>query len=107
MAIICPKCGKHAKSTETKYGVRNYCCNLWSWGNSPLVDKKTHRARRRAHETFDVLWKKGFMSRTQAYVWLSKALNLHKDKCHMKQMDYDTAKRVVRLCRNFEKSMNF
>jgi len=99
--VICPKCGEEAKTIMTKYGIKNICCNLWSWGNAPLVEAKVHKARIRAHKTFDKLWKSGLLTRTQAYGWLSKALNIPKNKCHMKKMDYDTARRVVTICRNF------
>lgn len=107
--IYCPKCGKEAKRTQTKYGIRNYCPehNLWSWGNAPMVDRKTHKARTEAHNHFDFLWKSKTLTRTQAYAWLAKSLCISKEECHMKKMDYERAKQVSRLCRNFAKSMNF
>lgn len=103
--IICPKCGQVAKRTQTKYGIRNYCCNLWSWGNAPLVDKRTHNARKRAHENFDILWKSKLLTRAEAYKWLAKSMNLSGKKCHIKLFDYEKCKRVIRLCRNFHKLM--
>lgn len=103
--VICPKCGKEANKAQTKYGIRNHCCDVWSWGHHPMVDRKTHKARRKAHENFDVLWKSGLLSRTDAYKWLAKALKISQEKCHMKQMDYETAKKVVTICRNFKKLM--
>lgn len=105
--VICPKCGKVAKNTQTKYGIRSYCCNLWSWKGAPLADKKTHKARIKAHRHFDILWKTGFLSRSEAYNWLSKTLNISKDVCHMKLLNYEQCKKVIRICRNFEKSMEF
>lgn len=100
--LICPLCGRVATSTKTQYGVRNNCCSLWSWGDSPLVDKRTHNARKRAHEYFDIIWKEGFMTRSQAYAWLAKSLKISRNKAHMKKMDYKMAKRVIKLCRNFK-----
>lgn len=104
--VICPKCGKVAKNTQTKYGIRSYCCNLWSWKGAPLTDKKTHKARSNAHKHFDVLWKMGFMSRSEAYNWLSKALNISRDACHMKLLNYKQCKKVINLCKHFKYHIN-
>jgi hypothetical protein len=100
--ILCPKCGKEAKTTKTKYGPRNSCCDMWSWGKSPLVDERTHKARRAAHAAFDPIWRSKTLSRTKAYKWLAKELRLPRELCHMKLMDADTAYDVVDLCRNFK-----
>lgn len=42
----CPKCGREAKATQTRYGVRHDCCDLHSWHGRPLVDQATHDRRR-------------------------------------------------------------
>ena len=99
--IICPKCNSIAKNVQTKYGLRSHCCNLWSWKGAPLVDRETHITRMTAHKHFDVLWKSGILTRSEAYEWLSRSLNIPKEECHMKIMQYNMAKKVIRLCRNF------
>lgn len=38
------------------------------------ADKETRLWRRKAHETFDLIWKRGFMSRSNAYRWLQRAM---------------------------------
>lgn len=43
---ICPRCGRQADETVTRYGIRSECCGLWSWNRQPLVDAKTHEARK-------------------------------------------------------------
>jgi len=94
----CPVCGNKPIQVETKYGIRNSCCGLWSWGkNEPLVDEQTHVARRAAHESFDQLWKSGKMTRTEAYSWLSSVLGLSKKLCHIKKFDVKTCKQVCKL----------
>lgn len=86
MQIVCPKCGRRAKRSKTKYGYKNSCCDLWSWGNSPLVDEDTHKARRKAHIAFDPLWKSGAMTRSSAYRALQRKMKMSSKQCHMKVM---------------------
>jgi hypothetical protein len=102
VSIICPKCGKEAKSTNTKYGTRNYCCDLYSWGDYPLVSKGTHKSRIKAHESFDRLWKSGLMKRSDAYTWLAKTLDIPQSKCHIKQFNKKMCRKVIQVCRNFK-----
>lgn len=101
--IICPVCKKKAEITNTKYGRRNICrtCDLWSWGDAPLTDAETHKARIDAHMAFDCIWKSKMMTRANAYAWLSRSLGISAKKCHMKIMDIKTAEEVVLICRNF------
>lgn len=91
---ICPNCQKIAQEVKTKYGLRNKCCDLWSWDRHPLVDAETHAARNEAHKAFDNLWKSGATSRGNSYRLLREALGISKEQCHMKLMDAATAKRV-------------
>lgn len=98
---ICPKCKGVAKETTTRYGLRNQCCDLWSWDRFPLADAKTHEARKAAHAAFDKLWKgKGkVMKRGQAYGALRRELGLTGDECHIKLMDAETAGRVPKAAK--------
>jgi hypothetical protein len=91
---ICPKCGNEARTAMTQYGVRAFCCDLWSWDCAPLVDAETHEARKAAHESFDRVWKERQMSRGQAYRLLADRMGLTREQCHMKLMDAETARRV-------------
>jgi hypothetical protein len=60
-----------------------------------LANLELRKARGRAHEAFDPIWKGGAMSRTQAYEWLSKRLDL--PSCHIAQMDLSQCELVVRV----------
>ena len=91
---VCPKCGSKARETKTRYGLRNMCCDLWSWDRHPLVDAETHGARNAAHKAFDALWRGTSLSRSKAYKMLAEEMNLTAEQCHMKLMDADTAHRV-------------
>lgn len=102
MEIICPKCGKPAHRTKTKYGIRNYHCSLWSWGCAPLADKRTHKIRKEAHRSFDIIWESKFLTRSQAYRWLSKSLNIPVSECHMRFFDYEKCEKVIHLCNGFK-----
>ena len=96
--VICPRCGKPAKTAKTRYGVRNSCCDVWSWGDGqPMFDKFTHHARRSAHDSFDRLWKEKKMTRSAAYKWLSEKLKLPKRRCHIKQFNESQCFDVERL----------
>lgn len=90
-APICPKCGQAAAQEQTRFGVRSACCDLWSWKGAPLVCAKTHQARQDAHRAFDRLWKDGHMTRSAAYRWLSKTLEIPPERCHIRMMDASTA----------------
>lgn len=105
--IICPKCKNKAKSINTRCGIRNSCCDLWSWDNAPLVDEETHEARKAAHIAFDVLWKYDYISRKSAYKMLAEILDIPYNDCHMKLMDADTAKKVIKATETLKKLVNY
>jgi hypothetical protein len=67
---------------------------------SPLgrpADQTTRRARREAHEAFDELWEEGWMSRSAAYDWLAREMDL--SEAHMAKMDKRQCAQVVERCR--------
>ena len=95
--IVCPKCKKWAQTMHTRFGSRNFCCDLWSWGKgNPLVDATTHDARKAAHAAFDPLWKgsNALISRGRAYKELASRMGLTKYECHMKLMTAEQASNV-------------
>lgn len=59
---------------------------------SPLA-----KARMRAHDAFDALWKGGTMSRSEAYRWLAGELGVRNEDCHMVLFDEATCERVRAL----------
>lgn len=102
--LICPKCKKEVNITKTKYGMRNNCCEFWSWGiNEPLADVATHDARKDAHIEFDKIWKNKFMTRKKAYSFLANELNLNIKECHIKKMDAKTANLVIEISKTYLK----
>ncbi len=57
--------------------------------------------RIKAHERFDLLWKFKHMSRSKAYAWLAKELNLPKKDCHIVKFDIKMCKRVIYEVSNY------
>jgi len=67
------------------------------------ADKETKRARIEAHEAFDRLWKSRKMSRTQAYSWMQKAMDLPKDEVHIGRFTREQCIHLVALLKAKEK----
>lgn len=61
-------------------------------------------ARIRAHDAFDVLWRDGYMSRSDAYDWLASEFD--EDEVHMAQMTIEECERVVVLVRGLLDSLH-
>lgn len=63
-----------------------------------LADATLRRLKSEAHNAFDPIWRKGEMSRSAAYAWLSEALDLPKEKTHIGMFDDNLCQRVVVVC---------
>jgi hypothetical protein len=97
MEPVCPKCGRRAAVTKTRYGLRAECCGLHSWNLKPLVDEETHRARRDAHSAFDPFWERGRHPRSAAYRALQHVMGMTSAECHISARNAEQASRVVEL----------
>lgn len=64
-----------------------------------LANSALRRLRMKAHGSFDPFWKKQGWSRTEAYSWLAKALELPRSKCHIAMMDNKLCQQVQDLVR--------
>lgn len=51
----------------------------------------TRKARMKAHEAFDPLWKGGYLSRSAAYKKLARLLEIESAKCHIGMMSEEKA----------------
>ncbi|MFC3206851.1 zinc-finger-containing protein [Aquamicrobium soli] len=92
--------------TVTKWGDRNDCCGLWSWGDKQLVDAETHEARKAAHDAFDPLWQSGRISRSEAYRELRRALQISEKSCHMARMKKELALQVPSAVERIKARLN-
>lgn len=118
----CPYCGAVAKcvpaSTVYKSKHANYDKNkVWVCSNYPkcdayvgchegteiplgrLANSKLRNLKVEAHIQFDVLWKSKFMTRTQAYEWLSSMLNIENEECHIGKFSPETCLEVINMCK--------
>lgn len=64
-----------------------------------LANEETRKARKEAHAVFDMLWRKDFMKRSEAYKWLAKKLNIPIEKCHIGSSDVNTCILITEISR--------
>lgn len=91
----CPDCGSSMVLRDSKYGPFYGCseypnCKATHGAHKntgkPLgipANKKTKKARMRAHDSFDQLWKDKHMNRSEAYEWMQEAMELSEDEAHI------------------------
>ena len=60
-----------------------------------LADYKLRRARNKAHASFDPLWQKGGMKRTEAYKWMAEVMDLPREKAHIAMFDVDQCNKLI------------
>jgi hypothetical protein len=53
------------------------------------------------HRLFDPLWIDGDMSRSEAYRFFGKLMNLSKQKCHVAKFDEDTCQKAIMLLNSY------
>ncbi len=58
--------------------------------------------RMETHQVFDGYWKQRGMSRTAAYRWLAKQMELPEGKAHIGGFEMDECQRVIDLCKKDE-----
>lgn len=59
--------------------------------------------RRETHQVFDSFWKGRGMSRTRAYQWLAKRMDLPEHAAHIGGFEMDQCQQVIDLCRKERK----
>lgn len=79
----CAYVGCHA-GTQTPLGV--------------MATEGTRRARIRAHDAFDAIWKDGHMTRSRAYEELAQRLGIPWAQCHIAQFDENQCARAIEAC---------
>lgn len=97
--MLCPYCGKEPNFMSSKefygkdYGSNIYVClpcdaYVGTHGKTKtplgtLANKNLRIMRKRAHKSFDPLWKSKRMNRSQAYKWMAEVMNLPSKKAHI------------------------
>lgn len=64
-------------------------------------DRRATKAREMAHKTFDPIWRRGYMKRSEAYLWLALQLGIPQDDCHMGMMTNAECQRVVEVSKKY------
>lgn len=59
--------------------------------------------RMETHSVFDAFWKRHGMSRSGAYQWLAKKMELPEKRTHIGSFEMDACEQVIALCREYEK----
>ena len=115
----CPYCGSEVVCRDSimiygrSYGLV-WICSTWpkcdtyvgcrKGSDKPLgrlANPELRFWKKQAHATFDKLWQRGGnMTRTEAYVWLSRVLSIGPDKCHIGMFDIEQCKAVCSAVRN-------
>lgn len=69
-------------------------------GNRPLgrlANSELRGWKKKVHSLFDPLWRGGYMTRKEAYSWLSEAMDIHSDYCHIGMFDVAECKKAVKV----------
>jgi hypothetical protein len=112
---ICPYCSSDTEFVDSKivygrsYGMIYICrpCDAYvgvhegtSQALGRLANKELREAKKKAHLSFDQIWKNKIKSRSGSYAWLSEQLGIPAQETHIGMFDVETCKRVVALSRN-------
>jgi hypothetical protein len=68
------------------------------WPLGRLANAELRAAKVRAHAAFDPMWRRGGMTRNDAYTWLAKALGIERECCHIGEFDVELCESVVSVC---------
>ncbi len=63
-----------------------------------LANPELKQAKQLAHMVFDLMWRKGSMTRKEAYKWLAEKLDIDVKKCHIGYFDLQQCNNVVTVC---------
>lgn len=114
---ICPYCGKETELIDSaevyhgvSYGWMYICrpCDAYvgcykgtTKALGRLANAELRKYKHEAHDVFDLIWKKHFMKRAQAYTWLSKQLGTERDYTHIGMFDVETCKKVIAVSNKY------
>ena len=116
--VVCDYCGREAAlvfgSSIYPHRPDLYSLNFWlcepcqAWVGchkntdakplGRLANAQLRMAKSSAHAAFDPIWKKGRLTRQQAYRWLSREMSLTRDECHIGMFNLEQCQRVIFIC---------
>lgn len=71
---------------QSKNNLKAVQHGLMAMSSTLMKDLKILRGE--THRVFDQLWQEGYMTRTEAYIWLSQAMHLPREKAHIEQFTH-------------------
>ena len=124
--ITCPYCGATAvlQKGSFVYGDRSKEEYLYVCSNYPrcdsyvgvhtgtkipkgiLANPELRNKRIKTHKVFDLLWKRGLMTKKEAYRWMEYAMGLPKDSGHIANFSDYRCDELVQICTNVLKNNN-
>ena len=66
-----------------------------------LADQKTRDARKKCKPSFELLWRSGKMTRTQAYEWLAGKLGIPVGECHFGWFTPEQCEKAEKICNQY------
>jgi hypothetical protein len=114
--VICPYCQQPATCEDSAVVYRRSfgfiwicrCLPKWSYVGcrgktkrplGTLANAQTREFRKRAHSIFDPMWKRGLMTRQEAYIWLGAELGLSPEQAHIARSDVDQCIAIISACK--------
>lgn len=124
--ITCPYCGATAvlQKGSFVYGDKSKEEYLYVCSNYPrcdsyvgvhsgtkipkgiLANPELRNKRIKTHKVFDLLWKRGIMTKKEAYRWMEYTMGLPKDSGHIANFSDYRCDELVQICTNFLKNNN-
>lgn len=122
---ICSACGNSSRLTPVWmiYPNAGGSSNLWvcnsfpdctalvgchrkdKWRDYPLGSLATEplrELRKKAHFYLDYLWKKGTITRKEAYDWLQKEMKLSPEDAHIGEFNEEQCNQLINICMGFD-----
>jgi len=65
-----------------------------------LANAELRKAKSEAHRAFDPLWRNKTISRTKAYKWLAKKLDMPVKDCHIGMFNVDQCRGVLEIMKS-------
>ena len=124
--ITCPYCGAAAvlQKGSFVYGDKSKEEYLYVCSNYPrcdsyvgvhtgtkipkgiLANPELRNKRIKTHKVFDLLWKRGLMTKKEAYRWMEYAMGLPRDSGHIANFSDYRCDELVQICTNVLKNNN-
>ena len=90
----------------SRYPACNTYVRLCPGTDRPLgvpADPELRKLRSRAHKSFDSVWKKGYMTRNDAYCWMADFLGLRRQDAHIGQFGNYQCQKIIEKCDSLQR----